>query len=208
MKTHFIQVSRAALAAGVYAAALLLTCPGEARAQMAPSRRDERRADMESRQRALRSLSGLNAREAKKARAALPVYQQVAEDFQELQLSNYRLSGAAAAGAPLDYARVVEEASEVRRRASRLRAALALPAVKKEQKRSEGKGALTPEGVKAAVALLDALVNSFVWNPVFRKPDVLDVENSTKAGRELDEILRLSEQIKGAAEALGKGKTS
>ncbi|HEV2764845.1 MAG TPA: hypothetical protein VGV38_17825, partial [Pyrinomonadaceae bacterium] len=61
-----------------------------------------------------------------------------------------------------------------------------------------------PEGLKPAVAALDALVNSFVWNPVFRQPDVVDLEQSSKAGRELAEIIALSERIRKCVEGLGE----
>lgn len=203
MRLYMRRVSRAAPA--MFAAAvLLLLWPAVSRAQSSPSRRDERRAEMETRQRELRSLSDVASRPAKKSPDRRPSYQQVAEDFEQLQLRNYQLSGAAEPGAQLDYRLIVEEAAEVRRRASRLKSNLALPAVKNEQRPKKGEEPPTPEGVRAAIASLDGLVKSFVWNPVFRSPGVLDAENSSKAGRELEEILRLSEQIREAAKALAK----
>jgi hypothetical protein len=208
MKLHFRQISRVATAGMVFAAAVLpLSRPGLSQAQQtATQRRDERRADMEARQRALRSLSASANRPPRKQPDTRPTYQQVAGDFQQLQLSNYQLAGTAVSKTGLDYVRIAEDSAEVRRRASRLKSALALPAVKKDEKQKKGGEALTPEGVKAAIASLDALVNSFVWNPVFQKPDVLDAENSAKASRELEDILRLSEEIRRSAETLGKGK--
>lgn len=210
MKLHIRQFGRgAAAAAACFAAASLLTQttrPARA-AQSAQQRRDERRVDMESRQRALRTLSDDLKKRQKREPDTRPSYQQVAEDFEQLQLRNYNLSAAAAPGAELDYGRIAEEAAEVRQRASRLKSTLALPAAKDDGKQKKDEAALPPEGLKAAISSLDALVKSFVWNPVFRKPDVLDAENSAKAGRELLEILRLSEQIRRAAESLGKGKT-
>ena len=161
---------------------------------------------MEARQRALRTLSETLKKPPRKEPDTRPSYQQVAEDFQQLQLSNYNLAGSAEPGAKLDYGQITEEAAEVRRRASRLKATLALPSGKKDEKQKKDEEALTPEGVKAAITSLDALVKSFVWNPVFQKPDVLDAENSAKASRELEDILRLSEEIRRSAESLGKGK--
>jgi hypothetical protein len=207
MRLHKLPAARRsfAAAASAFAAALLLACwAGPARAQTATNRRDERRVEMETRQRALRSLSGINERPVRKQPDTRPSYQQVAEDFQQLQLSNYSLSGALTAGSELDYKKVEEDAAEVRRRASRLKSALALPVQKGGQGEKKAAPAPGAEGLKAAVAALDALVKSFVWNPVFRNPGVLDAENSTRAGRELEEILRLSEQVREAARALGK----
>lgn len=201
MRLHVRQMSRGAVFVSCAAAAVLLSCAA-ARAQTPQQRRDAQRADMEARQRALRTLSDDLKKREKKAADTRPSYQQVAEDFQRLQLSNYNLSANAEPGAALDYAQVTEEAAEVRRRASRLKSTLALPAVKDDgDKRKKADEALAPEGLKAAISSLDALVKSFVWNPVFHTPNVLDAENSSKASRELEEILRLSEQIRGAAEA-------
>ncbi len=206
MKLHVRRISLGHAAGIVFAAALITSSTGGARAQSAQQRRDERRADMEARQRALRSLSEAAKKQPRKGPDTRPSYQQVAEDFAQLQLTNYNLSAAAEPGAELVYGRIAEEAAEVRRRASRLKSTLALPAVKADENRKRGDEALTPEGLKAAITSLDAVVKSFVWNPVFQKPDVLDAENSAKAGRELEDILRLSEQIRRTAEILGKAK--
>lgn len=205
MKLHVRRLSLVA-AAVPFAAALLFFAPSPAHAQSAQQRRDAQRADMEARQRALRTLSDELKKRPKKEPDARPSYQQVAEDFEQLQLRNYNLSAAAEPGAALDYARIGEEAAEVRRRAARLKSTLALPATKKDGKHETVEASPTPEGLRAAVSSLDALVKSFVWNPVFQKPDVLDAEDSARAGRELEEILRLSEQVRSAAEALGKVK--
>ncbi len=79
-----------------------------------------------------------------------------------------------------------------------------LPNPEKNQKEKKDDDLLTVEELKSAITSLDALVNSFVWNPVFRKPDIVDVKNSMKAGRELESILRMSEQIRRCAEAFAK----
>ncbi len=189
----------------LFAAAAFLAPPAPARAQLIATRGDERRAEMEQRQRALRSLSKLlnKPREAEKVRR--PSYKEVAEDFQQLQVRNYNLAGVLEPGAQFDYRKIEEEAGEVRQRASRLKSALALPYAKDAEAKKAAE-ALTPERMKLAIASLDKLVNSFAWNPVFHNPDVLDAENSARAGRELEDILRLSEQIKESARALFKGK--
>lgn len=206
LDTRRLSRSAEALALSLAAAALLISWPRPSHAQTGTGRREDRRVEMEARQRALRKLSDIAARPQRKPADTRPSYQQVAEDFEQLQLRNHNLSVAAGAGPRLDYAQLVEEAAEVRRRASRLKSTLALPAAKREQKQKQAAEAPTPEGVRAAILSLDALVKSFAWNPVFQRPDVLDAENAAKASRELEEILRLSEQIRHAAEGLGKRK--
>lgn len=204
MKLHTSRPGRAAAACA--AAVVLFACYAPARAQSAQQRRDERRAEMEYRQRALRALSGRLKGRPGYAPDTRPAYRQVAEDFEQLQLKNYSLSGAAEPGARLDYGQIMKEAAEVRRRASRLRSALSFPAAKDGGRQKRAAGALPPGGLKEAISSLDALVRSFVSNPVFQRPDVLDAENASKAGRELEEILGLSEQVRKAAEALAKAK--
>jgi hypothetical protein len=197
-------VTRASVSAGLFAAAVLLSSAATARAQLISTRGDERRADMEQRQRALRSLSRLLNKPPRAEKVRRPTYKEVAEDFEQLQVRNYNLAGVLEPGAQFDYRKIEEEAGEVRHRAVRLKSALALPFAKGEAEGKKVEEALTPERMKPAIASLDKLVNSFAWNPVFHNPDVLDAENSTRAGRELEEILRLSEQIKECARGLGK----
>jgi hypothetical protein len=192
--------------AALFAAAVLLSLPAHARAQLISTRGDERRADMEQRQRALRSLSRLLNKAPRTEKVRRPSYKEVAEDFEQLQVRNYNLAGVLEPGAQFDYGKIEEEAGQVRHRAGRLKSALALPYAKDDVEGNKDGDALTPERMKSAIASLDKLVNSFAWNPVFHNPDVLDAENSSKAGRELEDILRLSERIKESARAVGKGK--
>ena len=205
MQLNVRRTAAVAEAFGVlFAAAMLLSSPPESRAQLISTRGDERRADMEQRQRALRSLSRLLNRPPKTEKVRRPSYREVAEDFEQLQVRNYNLAGVLEPGAQVDFRVIEEEAGQVRHRAGRLKSALALPYAKDEAEAKRAEEALTPERIKSAIASLDKLVNSFAWNPVFHNPDVLDAENSSKAGRELEDILRLSEWIKEGARALGK----
>jgi len=199
-------VKGASAFAALFAAAALLSPPVPAGAQLISTRGDERRADMEQRQRALRSLSKLLNKPPRTEKVRRPTYKEVAEDFEQLQVRNYNLAGVLEPGAQFDYRKIEEEAGQVRHRAGRLKYALALPYAKEDAEAKKVEEALTPERMKSAIASLDKLVNSFAWNPVFHNPDVLDAENSSKAGRELEEILRLSEKIKDSARAAGKGK--
>ncbi len=200
---------RLRLATVAAALAFVALSPAAARAQSSQSSqaardREARRIDMEMRQRALRSLDkGINKRPAK-APDARPDYNEVAEEFKQLQLVNYSLAGAADPKAPLDYARVRKESAEVRKRAARLKSYLSLPEVEGDGQQEKAAEIQTPEALRAAVGRLDALVNSFAWNPIFQKPGVIDLEQSTKASRDLAGILGLSERIRKSAEELGR----
>jgi hypothetical protein len=192
--------TRAACAALVFFA----LSPARAPAQSSQAARDARRTDMLMRQRALQEVEKLKDRKPAKAPDTRPAYKDVAEEFKQLQLVNYSLAGVADPKVALDYARVKKESAEVRKRASRLKNYLSLPEAEADGKQAAAAEIQTPEALRAAVRQLDALVNSFAWNPVFQKPDVVDLEQSTKASRDLAGIISLSEQIRRSAEGLGK----
>lgn len=167
------------------------------------STREARRTDLENRQRDLWNLERAKRRPADKKRDARPAYQQVSEDFEKLQLSSYNLSGAVESVPVLNYGLIQDEAAEIRKRAARLMTALQLPEVEREQKEKKRVEELPAQDLKSNVASLDELVKSFVWNPVFQQSGLVDVENSTKARRDLEGILKLSEQIRKSAKAAG-----
>ena len=194
--------ARAALALAAFAVVLL--SPSALRAQVTRAEREVKRQEMQMRQWALRDLDRLKNEPPEKKRDTRPAYTDVEQDFEQLQLSNYSLAGAAEDGAALDYELIRKHAEEVRKRASRLKVYLSLPKVDGGQAQARDPGA-TPEGLRAAVSSLDALVNGFVWNPVFRQPDIVDLEKSSKASRDLAGIISLSEQIRRRAAELAKG---
>jgi hypothetical protein len=133
-----------------------------------------------------------------------PAYEVVEEDFEQLQLVNYTLAGAAQGGAALDYDLIKKHSGEVKKRASRLKSYLALPEVKEQPAQFKVLETQTPEAMKSAVASLDALVNAFAWNPIFRQPNVVNLEQSSKAARDLAGIISLSERISKSASEMSK----
>jgi hypothetical protein len=187
-------------------AAVMFSSPAATRVQSAQGSRGVRRIETDTSPGPPRGLERLVYTPPPRPRRARPSYQEVAEDFKQLQLRNYSLSQTAGRGAPLDYGRIRTEAAEVKKRASRLMKNLLLPEPNEDPKAAEGVEIVSPEGLAAAAASLDALVNSFVWNPVFQRPGVVDLELSSKASRDLAAIIRLSEQIRRRAEGFGAGK--
>lgn len=193
--------------AALAAAAFILVSPSALRAQTSRTERETRRTEMQMRQWALRNLEKLKDAPPTLRPDTRPAYSDVEQDFEQLQLVNYTLAGAAVEGVALDYELIKKHAAEVSKRASRLKTYLSLPEVEGPKTQGKGAGIQTPEGLRAAVASLDALVNSFAWNPVFRQPNVVDLEQSSKASRDLAGIITLSEQIrKGAAELFKSAK--
>lgn len=203
MSDHTRRCGLLSLAALVF---LVLLAPAYAAAQTSSSSaaRAAARAELELRQRMLWDLDKLNREKPARQPAARPAYSEVAEEFKQLQLVNYSLAGMTDPKVRLDYARVRKESAEVRKRAVRLKGYLSFPEAEADGKREKPAEIQTPEALRAAVKRLDELVNSFAWNPVFQQPDVVDLEQSTKASRDLADIIILSEQIRRGAEELGK----
>lgn len=132
---------------------------------------------------------------------------QVAEDFQRIQVINNKMMGANIPAASPDYAGIAETTAEIRRRAARLKTNLALPEPdekEKESKQPEYKKAEDAAQLKAALLSLDRTLMSFISNPIFKNPGVLEVSQAAKARRDLEVVIELSRLINKDAERLGK----
>jgi hypothetical protein len=191
------------------AVALVLLLPCVLRAQDATtqSMRDARRNERESRQRALWDLereAHKPTSNAKRIAAQRLAFLQIKEDFEMLQVASYSLSDAIGSGSAPDYGQVIKQAVEVKKRAARLKTNLSLPEPEKDEKQKKDEEIFADEHLKTAATDLLSLVQSFVLSPVFQQPGVLDAQHSIKAGRELERIIRLSEQIRKGTETLSK----
>jgi len=196
--------ARAASAAAAAFVVILLT-PAALDAQTSASRALEaKRQEAQQRQWALRNLDKIKDAPPDVDPDTRPTYAAVAQNFEQLQLVNQSLSGAARGGAELDFDLIRKHSGEVRKRAARLKSWLALPEVKEQEAQLKLLETHTPEAMKSAVASLDALVNAFAWNPVFHQTNVIDLEHSMKAARDLAGIISLSERINKSASEMSK----
>jgi len=197
--------ARAALpAAAAFVLILLTPYASHAQTLQTAREREAKRQEAIQRQWALRNLDKIKNELPENPNDTRPTYAEVARDFEQLQLVNNSLSGAAQGGAALDFDVIKKHSGEVRKRAARLRSCLALPEVKEQEAQLKVLEAQTPEAMKSAVASLNALVYAFAWNPVFHQMNVVDLEHSTKAARDLVGIIVLSERINKSAGELSK----
>jgi hypothetical protein len=158
---------------------------------------------IEVRQKELRDL------ERKKERAPKPpenrlLYQQLKQDFEQLQVINNDLSMVVASAQTLDYEQIRDGVAEIRRRALRLKANLSLPEPAKGGKPKKAEVESTPESFKAGLNALESLIKRFVENPVFQQLNVVNVDDSLKASRDLEAIIKLSEELHKGTEVLTK----
>ncbi|HET6862399.1 MAG TPA: hypothetical protein VFH91_05110 [Pyrinomonadaceae bacterium] len=118
------------------------------------------------------------------------------EDFRKLQIVNnalmQRMFLASKNNTPkLTPKEISSSLEEIKKVAQRLRTNLPIPRLETDKD-------LTSEAVTLSPGLLrlDKAVMSFVENPLFSQPRVYDSEMATKAGKDLNEIVRLSEFLR------------
>lgn len=164
----------------------------------------ERIRDEQRRQMALRSGGRRGEDAHADERAIKAAAEQLNEDFKRVQVIRNELARAVTSGSALDYKHVSEEAAEVRKRSLRMQTYLALRNEGDDEKHHEeaGADALDEEQLRGSLVRLCHRIDSFVANPRFKSPEVVNVDANTKAARDLREIIALSQQIKGGAERL------
>lgn len=189
----------AALALATAGAAL---CPGQ---QSTAPRRDSTQRELQrslERELLFREMEDAMARGPVPRPTRRPDVTQLNEDFERIQVVNHALVEASAAGSGLDFKSIAQAASEIRKRAGRLKENLLLP----EGSAAHPKGADLIEAgqLKASLAALDRLVGSFVSNPGFQSVKVIDPQWSLAARRDLDEIIELSGRLRKSCEHFQK----
>ena len=132
---------------------------------------------------------------AEERRRAYAANEQVKHDFEGLQAGYNKIVLALSSGARPDDEKIAHAVAEVRKFAGRLREHLSLPQAKEGEaldKAPDERGAPPAESLQK----LCRHIYSFVTNPIFEGPGVLNVEQAGKASRDLDLILKLSEGLK------------
>jgi hypothetical protein len=130
-------------------------------------------------------------------------YVQIKEDFGRLQTVHNQMMVMTFSNNVLDYKRISEASSEIKKRAARLMSNLPLPESEggaQTQSPLKGLDELDRGEVKPALLSLDELVMRFVNNPVFQSPEIVDVQQSAKARNDLEAIIKLSAKIKKSTE--------
>lgn len=200
--------ARRLLPAIAFAFVLSLTTAPALRAQSGRSvaERDTmmRRADA-MREMEIKRLESKKDVKADRAPAARISFQQIVEDFRQLQVVNNGMmkaifSNGAARAPDLDH--ISKAMAEITRRASRLRTNLQFPGLKGEVSRQSEREIADVKQLKASLLALDKMIMGFVNNPALRESGVLDAQQSAKAKGDLSVIIRLSQRIKERAEKL------
>ncbi len=129
---------------------------------------------------------------------------QIKEDYVQLQVVTGDLARAASQGGALDPKFVAKSASEIRKRAERLKHNLALPEPEQAAERPSAEAGDEEARLRASVSALGKLIAGFVRNPIFREVGVVDARSAATARRDLEEIIGLSGRLKKESERLSK----
>lgn len=134
---------------------------------------------------------------------------QLKQDFENLQTVNNQMMTMTFSNNVLDYKLISESSAEIRKRAARLKSKLPLPEAGKDETESKPLKSwdeIDREELKPALLFLDDLIMRFVTNPIFQQPEVVDLQQSSRAKRDLEAIIRLSGKITKHAEKQAKAR--
>jgi hypothetical protein len=121
---------------------------------------------------------------------------QLTDDFKTIQNVNNRMMGEAWAREQLDYPRLVEMISEINLRAVRLKSNLALPEPDSAKKKDAQLSVAGPKEFRSALLVMDRSLMSFVANPIFQRPNVVEIGLARRARMDLDQVIAISSDLK------------
>ena len=202
----------AAVAVGFAAAICVLTlAAGAARAQQGtppgpppPGNRDplgemRERQQREAQLRSAEMMGGLRT-----TRGAGAAAEQMREDFRSIQILRNKLARHLLSDVPLDYKFVAGEAAEINKLAGRLKSHLVPEPTGGAKKAPEVPVEIADSQMRDALATMCKRIDSFTEHPLFKTPEVIDIQQSAKASRDLRHIILLSGGIRKTAERLNK----
>ncbi|MCA1614351.1 MAG: hypothetical protein LC800_09495 [Acidobacteria bacterium] len=131
---------------------------------------------------------------------------QLREDFKSIQLLRNKIARRLLSEQPLDYKFVADEAEEINKRAGRLRSHLLPEPAEGGKKEPDAPVEIADSQMRDALATMCKRIDSFTENPLFKAPEVIDVQQSAKATRDLRHIILLSGGIRKTAERLSKAR--
>jgi hypothetical protein len=162
--------------------------------------------ERQQREAQLRSAEILRGAKPTDRRSAESAAEQMREDFKRIQILRNNVVRHLQSDKPLDYKLIARETEEINKRASRLKEHLVREVLEGDKKGPEKQPEIADAQLTDALVKMCRRIDSFTENPVFKLPDVVDVEQSAKAGRDLLEVIRLSDGVNRVAGRLDKSQ--
>ena len=167
--------------------------------------RDSDEADITRRSFNLRMLHIMAKQKGPRKKNPQLALAQLQEDFVRIQILNKPLGLAALGSGNLDLKFVTKSATEINKRAERLKENLALPIPVQSGEPIKEYRVENASHLKVPIVDLARLILDFTDNPFFKEAGVLETQQAERARRDLDEIIRISEEITNFSQKLRGG---
>lgn len=129
---------------------------------------------------------------------------QIAQDYREIQIINNKMMGTSMPAAEPNFLTIARSLEDIRKRTIRLKDNLRLADPQEKLDLSKYKPAQNIKEFKTQLLTLDDSIMRLVKNPIFKQPDVVNLDESAKARRELEFIIITSQLIRNDADRLHK----
>lgn len=185
-------------------AALAQGAPGGAGAPAVIDPKGETHGQM-NREAALRSaeIRGVGRIDQRHLAAAID---QTKQDFKRIQIIRNDVVDYLVAKKPLDYKLISEQATEINKRANRLKSFMMPSAPTEKEKDAAKPTEYDGEQIKGALVKLCNAIYSFTVNPMFKDPGTVDLQKAASAGGDLIAIIELSDNVRRSADLLKGSK--
>jgi hypothetical protein len=152
-----------------------------------------------------RTLSALESESRREKRDASTILAEINEDFERFRIINEEIKTAASANAPINFKYLSNNAVEIKKRGNRLKGNLAaLPKPEKDEKTAKEPTPADDAQMRSFLATVNAVMTSFLTNPVFSDMGTIDNQLAARARRDLDNLIAMSDVLKNGAEKLSK----
>lgn len=180
------------IAAGIVLLGVAAPLFAQVRSTLHPNSQAQR--EMQAREWALTHIPDEVNKHFKKEQVSL--FAQIREDFTRLQVINNEMMQTVFVKRNIDRKLIVKTTSEINKRASRLSENLVLPRIDDKASVQKPDDTRNDRSLEARLLALDHCIMSFIANPLFKQPNVVDSQNALKARSDLNLIVRLSEELK------------
>ena len=127
---------------------------------------------------------------------------QIREDFLRIQVIDRRLRETSSGKRTFSLKFIANSVTEIRKRALRLKANLALPETGEMLTKPVIEPVTQPDQLRLWLSALSDSIYEFVANPMFLSAKVVDTKLSAKARIDLEQIIELSSELKRTSEKL------
>jgi hypothetical protein len=134
------------------------------------------------------------------------VLEQLNEDFKRIQIVRLRMIQDIKKGKPFRYERLAGDASEIRKRAGRIKQFLSTEKNRSGTEPAPGGTVYNGTAIQEAAAEMCLEISRFIENPIFSSQGVYKARDAAEAAQTLDLVIQLSSDIKNSAEMLRKQK--